>query len=305
MTLNLCTNPGRSLVRVAGDEAADFLQQLVTNDLRRLQPGRALFAGLLSPRGKLLADFVLVPWAENEILLDLHDAARTDMLSRLRTYRLRRKIEIEPEDGLGVAVLFGEGAAEAAGLAEDPGACVARGGHAATVDPRAPELGVRVYGPDPAAWLAEASWTPASREAWRDRRIALGVPEIGGGLQPDEVFPLEAQFEALNGVDYRKGCYVGQEISARMHNRTTLRRQVRRVRFDGDAPAAGTTVLADGKPAGSLLDSAASGVALAHLRLDRAEGAGELAAGGIPLTLLPDAFVGSVVPPPRFERGTS
>jgi folate-binding protein YgfZ len=170
-------------------------------------------------------------------------------------YRLRARVAVETTD---LAVL--------AGLDAPP-----EGGFA---DPRHPELGWRAIVAEPARVLDGTA--PLAPEAMEARRIGLGVPEAGVELVPDESYILEMGFERLNGVDFRKGCYVGQEVTARMKHKTELRKGLLRVRVEGPAPPPGSEIRAGGKVAGTLL-SVADGAGLAYLRFDRAQG--ELTAG--------------------------
>ena len=243
----------RSVLRVSGPEAREFLQGLVTNDVRGLDRG-AVYAALLSPQGKYLFDFFLVPDGD-DILIDVKADRAPALAQRLAMYRLRAKVAIEPT---ALAVI--------AGLGPPP--------EGALADPRHPDLGWRAWVADPAALLA--SLAPLSPGEMQARRIALGVPESGAELLPDDSYILEMGFERLNGVDFRKGCYVGQEVTARMKHKTDLRKGLVRVRVEGEAPPPGTEIRAGEKPAGTL-HSAAGGQGLAYLRFDRATG--ELVAG--------------------------
>lgn len=244
----------RSLLRVSGPETREFLQGLVSNDVRRLDAG-PLYAALLSPQGKYLFDFLLVPDGDG-VLLDVKADRAAALLQRLAMYRLRAKVDVAPDPR---AVVVGEGEPPAGALA----------------DPRDPRLGWRAWPADAGAFLAGiAPLDPAVHEA---RRVALGVPETGLELQPDDSYILEMGFERLHGVDFRKGCYVGQEVTARMKHKTELRKGLVAVRVEGAAPPPGTEILAGGKPAGTLF-SVADGHGLAHLRFDRA--IGEMTAGG-------------------------
>ena len=237
----------RAVLRVAGENARDFLQGLVTNDVRGLDRG-AVYAALLSPQGKYLFDFFLVPDGD-DVLVDVK-ADRADALAqRLGMYRLRANVTVEP---VGVAVAVGTGA-------PPPGALA---------DPRDPALGWRAYGADPAVLLAGiAPLDPDEREA---ERVARAVPETGIELVADESYILEMGFERLHGVDFRKGCYVGQEVTARMKHKTELRKGLVRVRIDGPPPPPGTEIHAGDRSAGILL-STAGGQGLAYLRFDRAD----------------------------------
>ena len=278
MSIRLHVNESRAVLAIAGEEAIPFLQDLVTNDVRRLAPEGAIYAGLLTPQGKLLVDFLLLRSDGNSLLADLPAASLADTTRRLAMYRLRRKVEWQPRPDLRIGCAFGGDAAALAGLPPTPGAGRRVNGQLVVVDPRSAALGLRICGPRPADALPPGAWREADSGDWRRHRIGLGVPEGEEDLPPGQLFPLEAGFDALNGVDHGKGCYVGQEVTARMRHRTTLRRGIRRVRIEGPPPAPGTEIRADGKPAGTLLSSTRDGRALAHLRLDRAA-AGELRAG--------------------------
>lgn len=253
---------GRVVLRVAGDEAAEFLHGLVSGDVEGLAAGQAGYAALLTPQGKYIADF-LVLRLDGAVLLDMEAALAPALAQRLTMYRLRRKLEIG-DAGLQVLQLWGEGAEDAAARAAGTGAAMA-------ADPRDPALGFRVWSADAAAALAASGAEEAAAGDWDALRVAHAIPEYGSELGPD-AYILEYGFERLGGVDFKKGCYVGQEIVARMKHRQDLRRKLLRVKVDGPVPAPGTEVLDEnGKPAGAL-GAVVAGEGLAHLRLDRAEG---------------------------------
>ncbi len=239
----------RAVLRIGGPEARPFLQDIVTNDLGGLDRG-AVYAALLSPQGKYLFDFFLVPDGE-DILLDVQASRAAALAQRLALYRLRAKVTIE---GTDLAVVLGVG---------DPPAGLV------FTDPRHPDLGWRAYGTVPEI-------EPLDPADYTALRIAHRVPESGIELIPDESYILEMGFERLRGVDFRKGCYVGQEVTARMKHKTELRKGLVAVDIDGPAPAPGTEILAGGKVAG-VMGSAQGAEGLAYLRFDRAEG--ELVAG--------------------------
>ena len=247
----------RAVLRVSGEEARDFLQNLVTNDLDRLDTG-PVYAALLSPQGKYLFDFFVVPDGAT-LLIDVAADRAEALARRLSLYRLRAKVAIEEA---GLAVVLGLGAPPLAPLAFP--------------DPRLAELGWRAYAADPE--LVLAGMTPLDPAALTALRVAHLVPESGIELVPDESYILEMGFERLGGVDFRKGCYVGQEVTARMKHKTELRKGLARVTFAGEAPPPGTEITAAGKPVGTLL-TAGRGEALAYLRFDRAEG--PLTAGAV------------------------
>lgn len=247
----------RSLLRLGGTGARDFLQNLVTNDVRRLDAG-PVYAALLSPQGKYLFDFFLIADGA-DILLDIQAARAPALAQRLALYRLRAAVTIEPDPR---AVLLGTGAPPLVPLA--------------FLDPRDPALGWRAYVADPDA-LALDPLDPAALTALR---VAHRVPETGIELIPEASYILELGFERLHGVDFRKGCYVGQEVTARMKHKTELKKGLVAVTLDGPAPPPGTEILAGDRPAGTLHSNSGS-QALAYLRFDRADA--PLTAAGTPL----------------------
>ncbi|RMD48053.1 MAG: folate-binding protein [Alphaproteobacteria bacterium] len=236
--------PGRRVRAVRGPDRERFLQGLVTNDVRRLAEG-PLYAALLTPQGKYLADFFLVAVPE-AILIDVAAPLADDLARRLAMYRLRAAVEITPLD---LPVWRGLGPVP----------------EGAWADPRHPLLGWRAISEAPPAGLAELA--PGEID-WDALRVALIVPESGIELIPNESYILEAGFERLNGVDFRKGCYVGQEVTARMKHKASLRKGLVRVRLEGEPPPPGTPVTREGREVGRLF-TAAGGRALAHLRFDR------------------------------------
>lgn len=232
--------PDRTVLRISGPDREAFLQGLVTNDLRKLRFG-AIYAALLSPQGKYLADFILLGDGDS-ILIDVMSQFADGLAKRLSMYKLRANVVIDKTD-LKVS----------RGLGDLPSGAVA--------DPRHPALGWRRYGADPGV--------PEITD-WTALRVAHLVPETGIELVPDESYILEAGFERLNGVDFRKGCYVGQEVTARMKHKTELRKGLAVVSVEGEA-ATGAVIMAGDKDAGQLL-SRAGDRAIAYLRFDRATG---------------------------------
>ncbi|MCP3972153.1 MAG: folate-binding protein YgfZ [Rhodobacteraceae bacterium] len=235
----------RQVIRIGGADRLDFLQGLITNDVNRLQQG-LVYAALLSPQGKYLADFFLVP-AGDAVLLDVQREFALGLVQRLTMYRLRADVTIEPQD---IPVWRGLGRPPEGGLA----------------DPRDPGLGWRHYG---ALQIGETDM------GWAALRVAACVPETGIELIANGTYILEAGFERLNGVDFKKGCYVGQEVTARMKHKTELRKGLVPVAVEGAAPP-GTAITAAGKPVGTLYTQS-GGRGIAWLRFDRA--AGEMTAG--------------------------
>ncbi len=246
----------RTVLRISGADRVAFLQGIVTNDLHKLAQG-PVYAALLTPQGKYLADFILVDEGGAAILLDVKSDLAEGLAQRLAMYKLRADVQVEPS-GLGVQ----------RGLGPVP--------EGAVPDPRHPALGWRRYTTEPGL--------PPSTD-WDALRVAHGVPETGVELIPNDSFILELGFERLNGVDHRKGCYVGQEVTARMKHKTVLRKGLARVAVAGDAEPGTPIESEDGRAAG-VLHSRAGDTALAYLRFDRAEGA--MRAGGATITRLPE-----------------
>jgi len=245
---------GRMVLRIGGADHRKFLQDLVTNSLDGLATG-PVYAALLTPQGKYLSDFLMVAQGES-ILLDVAGAQAQDLARRLTMYRLRADVTIEDS---GLTVVQGWGAAP----------------EGAVADPRHADLGWRLYTNDPVAVLAGLD--PADPSDWDAARVRLGVPEAGIELIPNESYILETGFDRLHGVDFKKGCYVGQEVTARMRHKTELRKGLVRVRVSGQPPEAGTPVAREGKAVGTLY-TVTGGEGLAHLRFDRAQGI--MTAGG-------------------------
>lgn len=254
----------RGVVEVGGPEAGALLQRLVTNDVDGLARGEARYAALLSPQGKILVDFLVVAdgdGPERRFLLDCPLALAPDLAKRLTLYRLRAKVTVEDRSAtLAAAAVWSEPLPEGAvGL-------TAR-------DPRHPVLGYRILAPrSELAGLASAD-----AAAYAAHRIAAGVPEGGADFAYGETFPHEANLDRLNGLDFTKGCYVGQEVVSRVQHRGTARKRVTPVLFEGPPPTVGTTIQV-GDIAIGTMGSAASGRGLALVRTDRAEEAAALGA---------------------------
>lgn len=283
--------PNRGHLAVAGPDARELLQGLLTNDLRRLAPDRALHAALLTAQGKYLVDMVLHDDGQGGIVLDVQADRLALLLQRLTLYRMRAAVTLEAQPDASVTVaVVGPGAANACGLPDSAGAALIDHGLLLAVDPRRAELGGRVLGPaeQVAAWLERAGIAPGPFATWDRTRIAWGVPDGTRDLVPEKTTLLEAGFDALDGVAFDKGCYVGQELTARTHYRGLLKRRLVPVQVLGPCPPAGTPVTADGRDAGELR-SASGDVALALLRLDQL--AGELRCGLATLRLRPPAWL--------------
>ncbi len=248
--------PDRSVLAVSGATARDFLQGLVTNDLQTLAPSEAVYAGLLTPQGKILHDFIIVEISADRFLIDCDRTRAPDLLKRLKMYRLRAKIDIEPAP-LTVMAAW-----------DDDEAPLVPASAVHIRDPRLAELGYRIFA-EPSA-LASANAGP---EDYHRHSIRLGVPG-SADLPPDQVFALDVGFEELHGVSFRKGCYVGQEVTSRMKHRATARRRIMIAEIDSPLPPPGTPIAAEGRELGTFATGVGS-TALVHIRLDRLAAAEE------------------------------
>jgi len=253
----------RSVISVAGPESRSFLQGLISNDIEESAPGRGIYATLLTPQGKILFDFFVAD-SGNGFLLDCAAMRQADLLKRLALYRLRSKVEIAARPDLAVAAVW----------KEQPAASVA-----SYPDPRHGELGTRLVGPRAELEQSISSYEVGDYDA---HRLTLGIPD-SADLPPDAVFALDAGLEELKGVSFKKGCYIGQEVTARMKHRATARRRFVIAETDGELPAPETAIIAAQRELG-MMATGKNSRALALVRLDRLAEAEELghpiAAGG-------------------------
>lgn len=243
----------RRILKLTGQDTRDFLQGLVTNDVTKLNKG-PIYAAMLTPQGKFITDFFLAAQGDS-VLLDVAEHMADALVQRLGMYKLRADVSI---DASGLHLHRGLGDVPADGYS----------------DPRNAQMGWRAY--------RETAQTDDSID-WDSLRVAHMIPETGQELTPDS-FILEMGFERLNGVDFRKGCYVGQEVTARMKHKTELRKGLAKVEISGPV-AAGSEVSANGKPAGTLFTQSGNH-ALAYLRYDRAQSV--MQAGDATVTMVTD-----------------
>ena len=257
----------RGIVEVAGRDAADFLQSLLTNDLDQALPGRALFAGLLTPQGKIIFDFLIYAPAPDLFWLDCPAECAADIAKRLTLYKLRSKVAVADRS-----------AEMMVGAALPSIAAAATKALAAFPDPRYPELPQRAF-LEAADCTRDGDAEASAIAAYHRQRIALCVPEGSRDYAYGDAFPHEVCYDLLGGVDFEKGCYVGQEVVSRMHHRGTAKTRIAGVRGTPPLPAMGTEISGGEYPVGQL-GSSAGELGIALVRLDRAE---EAAAHGVPL----------------------
>ena len=263
MTTRIARLDSRALIRVSGPDARPFLHNLLTQDVETLAPGELRFGALLSPPGRLLFDLFL--WGEAEaVVLDVATDRRDALLQRLAMYKLRALVTVEADERPVLAAWGGD-------LPEG-----------FMADPRAPGLGGRSAAGAPA--------TNASEDGYNAHRLSCGVPDPAADAPSDRTYPIEANFDLLNGIDFQKGCYVGQETTSRMKRRGTIKTRMLPIAFDGPPPPFGAEVLNGELRAGEVL-SGRDGSAMALLRLDRLEGV--LTVEGRDLTVRRPAWMGT------------
>jgi folate-binding protein YgfZ len=262
----------RGAIEVRGEDSGKFLHNLVTNDIAALKPGEARFAALLTPQGKILFDFVAFAAGAGRFLLDCPLSLAADLEKRLSMYKLRSKVEIANlSAGLETVALLD--------APERPDVDAV----ALALDPRSEALGWRA--------LAERGKIPATgaRADYDALRIRLGVPQGGVDFAYSDAFPHEADMDLFAGLDFKKGCYVGQEVVSRMKHRNLVRKRVTPYRAQGGAPAPGETIRAGDMEIG-VTGSAVGEEGLALIRLDRLADAREKGAapmaGGVALEFI-------------------
>lgn len=260
MVMPIARLNSRAVITVSGPDARHFLHNLLTQDVETLAEGQLRFGALLTPQGRLMLDLFI--WGRQDaVWLDVPAGAREGLIQRLSIYRLRADVEIAASDA-GVFAAWDEA----------PQGFVA--------DPRLEGLGYRAIGFAGAADAPEAGW--------HARRQSLGVVEAAFDAPGDKTYPIEANFDLMNGIDFHKGCFVGQETTSRMKRRGTIKNRILPFSYEGDAPAVGAEVL-NGQLRAGEVTSVSQGCGMAMMRLDRMEG--ELTADGRPVTVIRPEWV--------------
>ncbi len=266
----------RGVIGVAGEDATDFLQGLVSNDVAKVSPTRAIWSAMLTPRGKFLHEFFIAEY-EGRLLLDCEAARLRELKKKLSMYKLRAKVEITDEtEKFSVVALFGEGALEAVGLAATEGtegATKAFAGGVAFTEPRIAAMGGRAILPagDAEEALGRAGLKPATRDDYDAIRLSLGLPDGSRDMIVEKSILLENGFDELHGIDWDKGCYMGQELTSRTRYRGLIKKRLVPVTIDGPAPEPGTPLMAAGREAGEMRSSS-GGLGLALVRLKHLDG---------------------------------
>jgi len=264
--------PDRAVIAITGPDARSFLQRVITRGPEDLSRGGAQFSALLTPQGKVLADFIIFDDGEGGLFIDAPSSEIDGLIKRFTLYRLRSDADITRREDLDVAAGLGSGEADLKTV-----------GLVVVCDPRAQALGVRAIVP--------AGGPSDEAMIYHQARIAAGVPEFGADYGPSEVFSTDVNHDLIGGVDYKKGCFVGQEVASRMHRKGGVRKRTIALRFEGDAPHKATPVLAGETEVGALT-STAGAAALSLVRVDRLskalEAGGAIIAGGAEAAILTD-----------------
>ncbi|MBY0500840.1 MAG: folate-binding protein [Alphaproteobacteria bacterium] len=258
----------RGVLEIKGEDKATFLQGLITNDINLVTPHHAIYTTLLSPQGRFLFDFFIIE-SEDSYLLDAEASRLGDLLKKLRLYKLRSKVTLNLRPDLQVYAFWGEDVAAQLDLKEEPGnlrECF-------FIDPRLLALGARFIGTD-FSWKFQIV-TPKDYDV---HRLKLGIPEGGIDLIPEKSIPLECGLDELNAISWTKGCYMGQELTARTKYRGLVRKRLFPVNIEGDPPQEGTEILQNENSVGELR-SHKEHQGMAHLRIEALKAQGELLCG--------------------------
>ncbi len=264
----------RGVLAVGGDEARSFLQGLISNDINKVTADHAIHAALLTPQGKYLHDFFIAQAADGRLLIDCERERLPDLLKRLKMYKLRAKVDLaDVSEDWTVAALPGFSPTLARIKVASPGDARAADGGVYFIDPRLEELGARAILPSATAEqaLGQDGATAGERPAYDLLRLSLGVPDGTRDMIVDKSILLESGFDELHGVDWNKGCYMGQELTARTKYRGLIKKRLMPVEIAGPLPEPGTPLILDGKDVGEIRSTAATdggGLGLALVRLE-------------------------------------
>ena len=293
---------GRAVLAIDGPDRASFLQGIVSNDVTKAGEEHAIWTAFLTPQGKFLHEFFLLEWGE-VLFLDCEAGRREDLQRRLARYKLRAKANIrDASEAYLIAAAVGDGVLATLGLeSAQPGEIIEIGGGRAYVDPRLAALGARLILPRSTALatLKDLFGEAAPLDTYDRVRLALGVPDGSHDLEVEKSVLLESGFDELNGLDWNKGCYLGQEVTARTKYRGLVKKRLLPVTIDGPTPAPGTAVTAGDREVG-VMRSAVSGLGLALLRLDSIGSDAGLTAGKAAITpQIPNWLAAHTKPPQK------
>ena len=263
----------RGVLEISGDNKFDFLQGLVSNDVTGISDDCAIYAAMLTPQGKFLFDFFMYEW-KSSILIETEGNRIAQLKKKLSMYRLRAKINLEDVTDLwSVAAIWGSNALTSLGLSKNPGSASAWQGGLIAVDPRITSAGARALLPKNDG--IQLPGKDVSQSEYDLHRLDLGLPDGGRDMILEKSILLENGFDELNGINWEKGCYIGQELTARTKYRGLIKKRLVPVKVDGVMPPAGTPILLDGKSIGELR-SGRDGRALAILRIEHLQNTGSI-----------------------------
>ncbi len=277
----------RGLLKIEGPDTRPFLQGLISNDINKASPSQAIYATFLTPQGRYLHDF-FIPEFGGALFLDCEAARLDDLKRRLSLFKLRSQVTITTvSDGFAVAAIFGDGWGSKLGLPTQAGAAKEWQGGAVFVDPRLSDAGARAILPraSAAGILEKAGFAVKSFADYDRLRLSLGLPDGSRDMPVEKAILLENGLDELNGIDWNKGCYLGQELTARTKHRGLVRKRLLPVSIEGPMPAPGTPVMAGSEEAGEM-HSAIDGMGLAMLRLEYLENGGNAFTAG-PARVIP------------------
>ena len=260
----------RGIISVTGSNSRDFLQGIISNDITLVSPNKTIYAALLTPQGKYLFDFFISQSGE-KLLIECEKDRVPDLMKRLRIYKLRANADLVDEtETYSIFAIWGDDAAQATGLHNERGLAHEISGGTQFIDPRLNTAGVRSVLPIEAAeaQLQSLAAKPASTSDYDLHRLKLGLPDASRDLVVDKAILIESGFDELNGVDWNKGCYMGQELTARTKYRGLVKKRLISVFIEGAAPEPGTPIMVGDKNAGEMRSSNA-GHGIALLRLDQ------------------------------------
>ncbi|KZB70640.1 MULTISPECIES: folate-binding protein YgfZ [Thalassospira] len=286
--------PDRAVIRVSGPDRVSFLQGLVSNNIETISPEKSGYGALLSPQGKFLFDFFIYHQDEDSLLIECERGENgeraAELFKKLRMYKLRAKAELtDVSDSYDVIAVFGKDALSSLSLDATPGATAHMADGIKAVDPRLAAMGARVLLPKNAlAEMAAIGAEESDVETYHQMRVMLGIPNGSEEMEVDKSILLESGFEELGGVDFKKGCYMGQELTARTKYRGLVRKRLLPVKIDGPAPNTGTPIMNGDKEAG-IIRSVHGEFGLALVRLERVDDDADLRAGDAKVTVsVPD-----------------
>lgn len=280
----------RAVIRVSGPDRVSFLQGLVSNNIETITATKSGYGALLTPQGKFLFDFFVYQQDEESLLIECERGENgeraAELFKKLRMYKLRAKAELsDVSDSYDVLAVFGKDALSSLSLDAIPGTTARIADGIKAVDPRLNDMGARVLLPKNAlAEMAAIGATESDAESYHKLRVTLGVPNGSEELEIEKSILLENGFEELGGVDFKKGCYMGQELTARTKYRGLVRKRLLPIKIDGNAPTAGTAIMNGDKEAGIIRSVHGDG-GLALIRLERISDDAELLADGAKITV--------------------